>query len=257
TADADDLRATVETLRRETRRARDGLGDAVVRQLADVFRGDGFHDRVRLALVGDRILQRAAESGDDHFRRFRLRCRAGCLCLHAARSTQQHGVCEQLLRRTRGASDSACQLSAVETLHLTTPVCFLQRCGRAADNRCVRQDARVLARTTPALRLPKLSGDRRTAASVRTMLCIRIHLMQHASELLEPGFVIKSTVAPRRSNEYACIHCCVPDARLYTKPSASPRERMSRDGRTSKCNCGWSSVRPAAFVRRTPSWPRA
>src|SRR5690606_3000211 len=61
-ADADDLRATVETLRRQTRRARDGLGDAVVRQLADVFRGDGFHDRVRLAFVGDRILQRAAES---------------------------------------------------------------------------------------------------------------------------------------------------------------------------------------------------
>src|SRR5690606_6690201 len=63
-AHADDLGATGDALRRQARQARDRLGDAHVRQLADVLGRDRLDDGGGVALDRDRALDAATDAGD-------------------------------------------------------------------------------------------------------------------------------------------------------------------------------------------------
>src|SRR6185295_15985602 len=56
TADRDRGRAAVDALRSYTRQPRDGVRDAGVGQLADVFGADDLHDGSRFSLGGNRLL---------------------------------------------------------------------------------------------------------------------------------------------------------------------------------------------------------
>ncbi len=64
-ADRHDVRAPVEPLRREAGKARKRFGDRKVRKLADVFGRDDLDDRGVLLLCLDRIVDGAANAGDD------------------------------------------------------------------------------------------------------------------------------------------------------------------------------------------------
>jgi len=78
-ADADRLGLAVDALGRQARQAGQRFGDRHVRQLADVFRGDGFDDAGRFALDGDRIFDRAADAGHGHGGDGRVRVQVGGL----------------------------------------------------------------------------------------------------------------------------------------------------------------------------------
>jgi hypothetical protein len=66
-ADRDRGRAAVDALRGQTRQPRDGVRNAGVGQLADVFGADDLEDGSRFSLGGDRLLDREADAGDDDF----------------------------------------------------------------------------------------------------------------------------------------------------------------------------------------------
>ncbi len=73
TADGDRGRAAFDALRRETRQPRDGVRDAGVGQLADVFGADDLDDGSRFSFGGNRRLDRVADAADDHLLDFALR----------------------------------------------------------------------------------------------------------------------------------------------------------------------------------------
>ena len=61
-----ELQAQYKQLRPEAGQARDGVRDAGVGQLADVFGADGLDDGGRIALGGDGRLDRMADAADDY-----------------------------------------------------------------------------------------------------------------------------------------------------------------------------------------------
>ena len=78
--------AAVQALRGETRQARNGFTDRLIRQLADIFRRHRFNDLGRISLEGDRVLKAGPEPRHrDGFDR------CGVLCEGAARGERQNG----------------------------------------------------------------------------------------------------------------------------------------------------------------------
>jgi len=77
--DADHLGAASDPLRRQAGQACDGFSDAVVGQLAGVFRGDRFDDGIRVLLGLDRALDAQPNSGDgDGFGGLLGLCESAC-----------------------------------------------------------------------------------------------------------------------------------------------------------------------------------
>ena len=101
TADADDLRAAVEALRRQAGQAADRVGDRVVRQLADVFGRYRFNDAIRQLLVFKDGAQRATIAGDDN------RFFGGGCCGSGGLGHYRCGAEQQRRRGTRGQQQSS------------------------------------------------------------------------------------------------------------------------------------------------------
>ncbi len=91
TADRDGAGLTVNPLRRQTRQSRQAVGNADIRQLADVLRRDGFDNVVGVLLHLQRALNAAADAGHHdgtefgHGRLGLLAGRLGCLHLVSGR----------------------------------------------------------------------------------------------------------------------------------------------------------------------------